>query len=165
MTAKPQLLVTLLGVVFLTLSCADPGPGTSLSDAPQAKPLPERFKEFDEYVVHYNAITTDKVSPEDASKYNITRSKSRALLNVSIQKKVPGQPTVSVSGDVSAKANNLTGQLKNITLRKVAEGDGIYYIGDVSVANNETLQFEIDVTPEGADETLSASFSQQFFTD
>jgi len=164
MTFKPQLFVTLVGVLFLTLSCADPGPARSLDDAPQAREAAERSKDFDGYVLYFNAMTTDKISQEDAAKYGITRSKSRAMLNVVIRKKVPGQTTAPISGKVSAKTNNLTGQLKNIALKQIDEGDSIYYIGDVAIANNETLQFEIEATPEDSDESLVANFSQQFFT-
>ena len=125
-------------------------------------------EDFGDYRVHYNAIATDRLAADVASAYGIVRSKSRAMLNVSITKDVPGTTGVSVPGKVKVVASNLTGQVKDLNLRKIEEnGDyaAIYYIGEVSVSNGETLRFEITVTPEGAEESYSVSFQQQFFTE
>jgi hypothetical protein len=84
---------------------------------------------------------------------------------VSIIRKEEGTIGVSVPGDVTATANNLTGQLKNLTLRQVREGDAFYYIGDISIANAETLVFNVNATPENATDTLEVRFLRQFYTD
>jgi len=78
-------------------------------------------------VLHFNAISTDQLSPEVARAYNIVRSKNRALLNVSIIKDVDGGPGVSQAGTVTATAANLTGQIKNLALREIREDAAIYY--------------------------------------
>ncbi|MDX1454327.1 MAG: DUF4426 domain-containing protein [Gammaproteobacteria bacterium] len=125
-------------------------------------------EDFGDYRVHYNAIATDRLAADVASAYGIVRSKSRAMLNISITKDVPGTTGISVPGKVKVVASNLTGQVKDLNLRKVEEtGDyaAIYYIGEVSVSNGETLRFDITVTPEGSGESYSISFQQQFFTE
>ena len=70
-----------------------------------------------------------------------------------------------VSASVTVKTVNLTGQLKNITLRQIDEQEAIYYIGEVPVANRETLIFDISVMPEGVDTASDVRFKRQFFTD
>ena len=118
-----------------------------------------------DYVVHFSAQSTDQLTPEVAKAYNIVRSKNRAMLNVSIIRKADNLP---VSGDVSVKTVNLTGQLKSVTMRKIEEpGEilAIYYIGETAVANRETLVFDISVRPEGSDKTSDVRFKQQFYTD
>ena len=97
--------------------------------------------------------------------HGIIRSKTRALLNVSIIKKEPGTLGRSVSGSVSASAINLTGQLKNITVREIREEDSIYYIGEAITANEETLIFTIDVTPLNESSRFSIRYMKQFFAD
>lgn len=164
MTATRFKLAILIGACILAVSCADSGKGRSLSEAPEAQEAPQRSHDFGKYIVHYNATTTDLLSPEDALKYGITRSKSNALLNVVILEKTGAPGHQPISGKVSAKTNNLTGQLKNITLREITEGGAIYYIGVVSVDHNETLNFDLSVRPENADDTLQVKFQQQFFT-
>ena len=73
-----------------------------------------------------------------------------------------------VSGNVTVKTVNLTGQLKNVTMRKIEEpGDivAMYYIGETPVANRETLIFDISVQPEGAERPSEVRFKRQFYTD
>jgi hypothetical protein len=154
----------LIGACFLAVSCAESGSGTSLSEAPMARQADERSQDFGDYVVHYSATTTDLLSPEDAQKYGITRSKSNAMLNVVLLQKTGAAGHTPISGKVSAKTNNLTGQLKNVTLREITEGNAIYYIGVLAVAHEETLNFAITAVPAGTDQRLEIKFQQQFFT-
>jgi len=125
----------------------------------------ESFKSFGDYDVHYNAFTTDFLSPQVAQTYKIQRSKNRALLNISVLKKVMGTPGESVSGIVRGTAKNLSGQLRSLDVRKVVDGPAIYYLSTFSVNNEETLDFEIQVTPQGNDAPYVVKFRQQFFTD
>ena len=87
------------------------------------------------------------------------------MLNVSIIRESDNMP---VAGTVTVKTVNLTGQLKNITMRKIEEpGEpaAIYYIGETPVANRETLVFDITVTPEGENTPSDVRFKRQFYTD
>lgn len=87
------------------------------------------------------------------------------MLNVSVIRKSDNQP---VTADVAVKTVNLTGQLKNITMRKIEEpGDivAIYYIGDTTVANREVLVFDISVKPEGSEKSSEVRFKRQFYSD
>ena len=124
----------------------------------------ESFQSFGDYDVHFNAFTTDFLSPQVAQTYKIQRSKNRALLNISILKKVLGTPGESVTGVVRATARNLSGQLRSLDVRKVVDGPATYYLSTFSVNNEETLDFEIQVTPQGRDAPYVVKFRQQFFT-
>jgi len=72
---------------------------------------------------------------------------------------------VPVAGSVAARAVNLTGQVKNLELRQVIEGDAVYYIGEVPVANQETLIFDISATPLNESSRFDVRFQQQFYTE
>ena len=72
------------------------------------------------------------------------------------------------AGTVTVETVNLTGQLKNITMRRIEEpGEtvAIYYIGETTVANRETLIFDIKVVPEGATAPSEVRFKREFYTD
>jgi hypothetical protein len=160
-----RILITTLTAALVLTACSDEPSIQTVSSGPAAEPPNTSMKDFGDYVLHFNAISTDALQPEVARAYNITRSKNRAMLNVSIIRKVEGTIGQSVAGSVSATANNLTGQLKNLTLRQVEEGKAIYYIGDVAVANGETLVFNIDATPINETSQFSVRFSRQFYAD
>ena len=155
---------TLVSFCLLGLLAACGGPGDSAA-VPEAQPAGSTSADIGDYVVHFSAQSTDQLPPEVARAYNILRSKNRAMLNVSIIRETDNMP---VAGTVTVKTVNLTGQLKNVTMRKIEEpGDtvAIYYIGETPVANRETLVFDISVTPEGEDQASEVRFKRQFYTD
>ncbi len=125
----------------------------------------ENSTEIPGYTIHHNAIPSDTLEPEIAKTYGIQRSKYRGMLNVSIIKKIPGTTGESTSAVVMAKATNLRGQLISIPMRKITEGDAIYYIGEFRIANQETLNFEIQVKPKGETRFYTAKLSQDFYID
>lgn len=113
-------------------------------------------------VVHYNALPTTSLTPEVARQYGITRSANRALVNVSIRRGTPGADQ-AVPAKVSVAATNLNGQRSELRVREVREGEAIYYLAEARIQGNETLNFEIEATPEGATAPVKASFRQEFF--
>lgn len=158
------LAKTLISFSLLALLSACGGAGDSAS-VPEAQPAGATSTDIGEFVVHFSAQSTDQLPPEVARAYNIVRSKNRAMLNISIIRK---SDNASVSGEVSVKTVNLTGQLKSVTMRRIEEpGDvaAIYYIGETAVANRETLIFDIRVKPEGEDRVSDVRFKRQFYTD
>jgi hypothetical protein len=129
---------------------------------PAAEPAGASYVEIGSHVVHFSAQSTDQLPPEIARAYNIVRSKNRAMLNVSVLESGTNTP---VTADVTVKTVNLTGQMKNVTMRMIEEQDAIYYIGETPVANQETLIFDISVTPDGEAEASNVRFKRQFYTD
>jgi len=152
----PVLLAALLG------GCGQGEPPQVTAAAPALEPATSSSRDFGNYVLHFNALRTDALTPEIARSYNIARSANRALLNISIVKKVEGTPGVPVAGKVNAQAVNLNGQFKDLTLREIREGNAIYYIGDVPVANDETLVFTVEVTPADESSQYSVRFQREF---
>jgi hypothetical protein len=150
--------------VAVIMTGCDQGPATT-DNGITAEPQVATSKDFGDYIVYFNAITTDELQPDVARTYNIARSSNRALLNISVVKKVEGSIGAPVTAAVEVTANNLTGQLKNLSVRQIQEGDAIYYIGDVPVANAENLVFNLSVTPTGTTETYEVRFKRQFFND
>lgn len=117
------------------------------------------------YTIHHNALTTDMLEPQIATAYGIQRSKNRGMLNVSVIKEVPGTTGQSVQATVRTQARSLSGQRWDLPMREIKDGDAFYYIADFLVQNQESLDFDIAVTPPGAAKPLSAHMSHQFFTD
>lgn len=159
--ALARILIS-FSIAALLAACGGPGDSAKV---PTAQPAQATSSDIGEYIVHFSAQTTDQLSPDIARAYNIVRSKNRAMLNVSVIRKSDNQ---SVQANVSVKTTNLTGQLKNITMRKIEEpGDtvAIYYIGETPVANRENLRFDISVKPEGRTTVSEVSFRREFFTD
>ena len=109
---------------------------------------------------------TNLITPQVATGYGITRSSSRALLNVTVLKKLLDTPGTPASAVVTASATNLNGQLREISMREVRDSEGaIYYLGEFPIHHLETYRFEVSVTVEGEKEPLMVRFKQEFYTE
>ena len=109
-------------------------------------------------VVHYNAVPSVTLSPQVARQYAITRSANRALVNIAVLKQ-----DVAVAAKVSGSATNLTGQRQELAVREVREGEAIYYLAEPRIADRETLDFDVLVTPADSSEAIVVKFRQEFF--
>ena len=158
-------LLPVVGIIALLTACEQPAPTVTAQEDEAVLPGTESFKDFGDYVVHFNALGTDQLTPEVAANYGIVRSKNRAMLSVSILEKREGTMGTAVTGSVSASAINLTGQLKNIPLREIQEREAVYYIGETGIADGETLIFTVDATPINEPSRFTARFKKQFFVD
>ena len=141
---------------------------TGCGDRPQAKAMPaqqlsETFREFGNYEVHFNALRTDTLLPDVARTYGIQRSGNRVMLTVTLlHKEADHAPRKTMNASVQVDAYNLNGQLKNMDMRRVSEGDAIYYIGETSISGSEILVFDIKVTPEGDTQPLQVKLKREF---
>jgi hypothetical protein len=153
-----RIIIT-LSFIALIAGCGGPGENATV---PQAEDAGVSHVDIGDHTVHFSAQNTDQLPPEVARAYNIVRSKNRAMLNVSVLEKGTNTP---VTADVAVKTVNLTGQLKNVTMRMIQEQEAIYYIGETPIANQETLIFDISVRPEGVAEASDVRFKRQFYTD
>jgi hypothetical protein len=128
--------------------------------------LAQQSQDFGNYVVHYNTLNTNLIPPQVAQGYGIARSPSRALLNITVLKKVMDTPGTPVSAAVTASATNLTGQLRELEIREIKDSEGaIYYVAEFPVHNLETYRFEISVVITGEQDPLMVRFTQQFYTE
>jgi hypothetical protein len=153
----------LFGLMLVAVGCGQRPEG---SGAQPAQASAESFKEFGKYEVHYNAVRADQIPAEIARAHGIERSKNRVMLNVTmLRKDADHAPRKPVKGTVSVDAYNLNGQLKNMEVRQVTEGEAIYYIGTVSISGSEILVFDIKALPENEATPLEVKFKREFFAD
>ena len=156
--------VLLAGLLTGLLAGCDRNPAepAAATNAAPIEPATASSRDFGDYVLYFNAIRTDALTPEVARNNNIPRSANRALVNISILKKTDDPKGMPVSGKVDVKAVNLSGQFKDLTVREVREGDAVYYLGDVAIANEETLVFTVDAVPANETRPLSVRFQREF---
>ena len=119
----------------------------------------ERFQQFGELQVHYNAIPSNLLEPEVAAAYELVRSRNRGLLTVSVLR--DGAPVPAST--LRATAETLNNVLREITLQEIREGEAVYYVGTFPVAREELLRFEVHGAAAGTGFDLS--FRQSFFAD
>lgn len=128
-----------------------------------------QLKTDDGYMIYYNAIITDSLTPAVAETYGVDRSRNRILLTVSIRKGSEGSlmQTTAAKAKVTAQAVNLNSRLETLSMRRVEEGNAdskaIYYVDDFAFTDKEMWKFTIKVTPDNQDKEYEIKFDQQFF--
>lgn len=143
---------------------ASTAPPATSDTTPRAEAEGIASRDFGTHVLHFNAISTDQLTPDVAKTYGIVRSSNRALLNVSVVKKVEGTTGQSVPATVTALVVNDTGQVKDAKLREIHDAEAYYYVADFAVSNAETLVFTVEATPEGESAPMSVRFTRTFYS-
>ncbi len=83
-------------------------------------------------------------------------------------KERPGCPWLIVQGDEDElvdTAHNLNGQLKDLQLRRIVEGESVYFIGEVGITGNEILVFDIEASPADQSGTYKVQLVREFYAD
>jgi len=157
---KTFLAVTLLASFCIGLAACDKQPNAAIQPA---QPGAESFVSSGDYEMHYNAVRTDQLTADIARAYGIERSKNKVLLNVSVLNHSNGN-SIATEANINVTARNLNNQVRDLPLRRIAEGNAIYYIGEADIGNGaETLVFEISAIPNGSNNTINAKLTREFF--
>ena len=123
----------------------------------------ESFQVVGDYEMHYNAVRTDQLTADIARAYGIERSKNKVLLNISILHKNADGSTTSSDANIDLAVHNLNGQTKEVALRRIAESNAVYYIGEAPFSGAETLVFAMKALPSGSNTVLEATLTREFF--
>jgi len=167
MTSSNAALGGFVALIAATLAGCGPGPGpaTDARAVPRAQEINRAtYETFGDHVVHFNAQSTTMLTPEVARAFGIRRGEKRAMLNISVLRQADPPPGTPVSAEVAVQASNLLGQQKGVKVRELREGEAIYYIGELGIANEEIVSFTVSVRPEGVDQPYEFKFRQQFYT-
>jgi len=121
-------------------------------------------QEFGEYVVHYNAISTNQLVDSMARQYHIERSARRGLLNIAVERKRDGASSM-VGADVSADVSDLTGHRAPIAMRETNEGGDVDYLGEFALTGSGAYIFTVKVTPRGGSQPYVVRFNQDYVVD
>ena len=122
----------------------------------------EQMQLFDDYEVHYIVFNSLLVPPTDAAAYNIKRAKNRAVVNISVRKRVGDGKTVAQKSRVSGYSTDL---MRNMPLKftEVAETDAIYYLAQLKYYPRDLRRFIIDVQVPGKPFPYTLKFTQTLY--
>lgn len=118
-----------------------------------------------EYEVHYIGFVSTFLDKEVARQYNLVRSRSLGLVNISIIKVDKEGKRKAVGGSVQAEMINEIRQSQFLSFQQIVEGDAIYYLAQLQYKEGELLTFDVTVYPEGGTQPLKLRFTQYFYND
>lgn len=104
------------------------------------------------YTIRYNALSSNFLPQATTDKLGIGRSLDQGVINVTVLKG-EGARASSVPSQVTGSAVTLTGGRVAIDFQQITDSGGQSWIGSFKVPGNDTLRFDLDVTPEGGPTT------------
>ncbi|MCP8686241.1 DUF4426 domain-containing protein [Marinobacterium sedimentorum] len=125
----------------------------------------DQFVAYGDYEVHYNAFNSTFVEPQVAQSYGLTRSKTLALINVSVLQKASDGSKTPVTAIVKGSASNLIGQSSDISFKKIEETGALYYIGGLPFSNEQLMRIVLDVQPDPNQPAYSIQLEQTFYAE
>ncbi|WP_462166381.1 DUF4426 domain-containing protein [Pseudoalteromonas sp. GB43] len=119
-----------------------------------------QYKVLGPWEVHYIAFPSTFIQPNIAKNYDLERSPSKGIINISVLK---NSDKTAQTATLTGTARNLLGNKIQLTFKEVVEGDAIYYLAQIDYSNEEIYRFDIEINQNGKVQTLK--FQQKFYVD
>lgn len=120
-------------------------------------------EDFGEFRVHYSIFSSSFLDPAVAKQYDLKRSRSIGVINVSIMEEQEDGTYRPIGGQVEGQVFNDLQQSSYLGFRRVTEGDVVYYLAQFQYSNGELLTFQITANPQGSDRELPIRVTQTLF--
>ncbi|MGA7297731.1 MAG: DUF4426 domain-containing protein [Rhodanobacteraceae bacterium] len=115
------------------------------------------------YTIRYSALSSSFLPQVTTDKLGIGRSLHQGVINITVLKG-QGAHASSVPARVTGTASTLTGSRIAITFKQINDDGGQSWIGTFTVPGNDTLRFDLEVTPQGASATR-VQFTHDYIVD
>lgn len=136
-----------------------------LALASTAAPGSESPADFEGYDVHYAALPSTFLDAETARQYDLVRSRAVGLLNVSVHRTAGEAAPEPITVQLQGTTTNEVRQVKELSFKRVQEGDAIYYLAQFRYREGKTMVFEFEAAPYGESKTLPVRFSRELYHD
>lgn len=128
-------------------------------------PINAQEKEAGDYVIYYNAFNSSFIQPNVAKSYNLPRSGTTGILNVSIHKKNDQHRPDAISVNIQGRAKNNLSQIEELAFREIKEEQAIYYLADFQFRNQEEIDLSFVIRIPGMQQPIELSLSQKLYKD
>lgn len=115
------------------------------------------------YELHYSVVNTSFLSPEVAARYQLTRGRDYAILNLAVREHLEDGTTEARAMQLQGTTQDLLGKQQVLDFQEIREGPAIYYIAEFRFINEEWRKFEVDFRPEGASQSYRFELRHQLY--
>ncbi|PAV25450.1 uncharacterized protein DUF4426 [Tamilnaduibacter salinus] len=123
-----------------------------------------QYKSFGDYQLHYSIFPSSTLQADIAKQYNLTRSRSIGVINVSLLKQ-SGNRLEPVNGQVEVRIANDVQQEWFPGFRRIQEGEATYYLASFQFVEGDLLTFHISATVPGRDRPMRVRVAKTLFND
>lgn len=119
------------------------------------------MQQIGDYVVHYQARSAVRINADLARRHGLTRAPGQAVITVAAIDRHSG---AAVTADVQAHAMTGDGRMHRVHLREVRDADAILYLGELSIPQAGSVEFELQVRPGDEPAPHNIHFRRDFAT-
>jgi Domain of unknown function (DUF4426) len=120
-------------------------------------------RRFGEYEVNYGVVASNFLRPEVAAGYGITRARERAVVNVTLHRKIDGQ-WEPVAARVSGEHGDLI-RKSPIAFRELHRDGAVFSVGEFAFRDADTVYIHLAIAPEGDNATLVLDFTKTLYAE
>ena len=113
------------------------------------------------YTLSYQAQLLQDLDPAVARRYGLQPRPGRGLLTVVLNRQPDAAP---VEATFTVEVRSLTGELRAVELRRVAEAGAVSHLAEFAVPRREWLVFQVAAEVPGGPR-LEARFRREFFAE
>ncbi len=121
-------------------------------------------QDFGPWEVHYTVFNSTFIQPEIARRLDITRSRERMLINVSVRRKNDDGSTREQRAIVTGNTSDLI-RVTPLAFREIIEKDAVYYIAEFRIGREETLRFRLQIQPKRGEPPHRIEFTKTLYWD
>lgn len=102
-----------------------------------------------DYTIHYNALSGNALPPVSTRAYGLRHDAGQGLVTITVNTKAGATVPLTVTG----QASTLLGRTIPIKVRYIDDKTGHSALVTFNVGDNQTIRFDLDVTPQNASTT------------
>lgn len=112
------------------------------------------FQRLGDWEVHYSAFPSTFLLPDIATLYNLSRSNSQGVVNISVLDATSPERSAQ-RVNVDGYALSIAGVRRDLSFRRHTDGDAIYYIAQIPHGKEDEFRFFITVRQGNTTEELN----------
>lgn len=116
------------------------------------------------YEVHYSTFNSSFIDAKVAEAYGIVRSKSKALLNISVLKKGDDGLMHPVSATVKGDVFDLVIR-KQLEFKEIREQHAVYYLATFDIEHKIPVYFTVHAQPDANKPAMKVEFKKMLWVD
>ena len=116
------------------------------------------------YEIFFSTFNTSFISPQVAKAYGIVRSKSKALVNISVVRDEGDGKKSIMPAKVSGQTFDLI-LTKKLDFFEVKEQTAVYYLAQFDIEHKVPFYFTINVVPQGRQTPIKVQFKKTLWVD
>ena len=116
------------------------------------------------YRLHYSVFNSMMLTPAIAGIHHLVRKEDVVYINIALTGiDDEGNESLGREAEISGRAKNLIGQIRELPFKTIREGDVVYYLAPLQHTNEEIFHFDVQAAPAPGETPVSVRFTRKLY--